>query len=50
MDPAVAPRDEPQIDDGDESLLEHLHERVHDEVCAVGAERLVVQGHGHLRL
>lgn len=50
LDPAVAPWDEPQIDDGDESLLEQLHERVHDEVGAVRAERLVVQRHSHLLL
>lgn len=42
-DPAVAPRDEPEVDDGDEPGVEHLRQRVDDEVGAVGAEGLVVE-------
>ena len=43
MDPGVAPRDEIEIDGGDEAVFEDLKQVIDDEIGAVRAEALVVE-------
>ena len=47
IDPGVAPRNQPEIDDGDETVLEELHQMVYYEICTVRAQSLVVKRHRH---
>jgi len=48
MDPGVAVGDEREVHDLEEAVHEDLGEVVHHEARRVGAQRLVVQRHGHL--
>lgn len=48
MDPGVAVGDEREVHDLAEAVREDLGEVVHHEARRVGAQRLVVQRHGHL--
>lgn len=48
FDPGVAIRNELEIDDGDEAVVEELGEVIDDEIGAVRAERLVVESDGDL--
>lgn len=43
-DPGVAVRDESEVDNGDEAVLEDVGEVIDDEAGAVGAESLIVEG------
>lgn len=48
MDPGVAVGDEREVHDLEEAVHEDLGEVVHHEARRVGAQRLIVQRHGHL--
>lgn len=45
IEPGVAPRDQPEIDGGDEIVLEDLDQVVDYEVCTVRTESFVVESH-----
>jgi hypothetical protein len=48
VDPGVAVGDEREVDGVEEAVLEDPGEAVHHEARRVGAQRLVVERHGHL--
>ena len=48
FDPSVAIRNELEIDDGDEAVVEEVGEAIGDEIGAVRAEGLVVESDGNL--
>jgi len=45
LDPGVAPREHPEIDDGDETVPKYLNQIVDYEIGTVGTESFVVQRH-----
>ncbi|KAM2518359.1 hypothetical protein PS1_033165 [Malus domestica] len=45
IEPGVAPRDQPEIDGGDETVLEDLDQPVDNEVCTVRTQSFVVESH-----
>ena len=48
LDPSVAPWDHPEIDDGDETVLEDLRQIVHYEIGTVRTQSFVVQSHRNI--
>lgn len=46
LDPGVAPRDHPEIDDGDEVALEDLHQITHYEIRTVRTQSFIVKRDG----
>lgn len=48
VDPSVAPWDHPEIDNGDKTVLEDLHQIFHYEIGTVRTQSFVVQRHSNI--